>query len=46
MKKYGGLNKPKPKEDYPLRPEEELQFFLWKAELNKELLEFWKAISK
>jgi hypothetical protein len=27
-------------------PGEELQFLLWKAELNKELLEFWKALSK
>jgi hypothetical protein len=27
-------------------PEEELSFLLWKAELNKELLCFWKSISK
>jgi hypothetical protein len=27
-------------------PEEELQFILWKAELNKELLYFWKSITE
>lgn len=25
-------------------PDEELQFILWKAELNKELMAFWKSI--
>jgi len=46
MKKYGGFNKPKHKDNFPSSPEEELQFVLWKAELNKELLEFWKSISR
>lgn len=46
MKKYGGFNKPKPKNDTPAHPEDELEFILWKAELNKELLEFWKSIMK
>ena len=27
-------------------PDEELKFILWKAELNKELVSFWKSISK
>ena len=26
------------------KPEEDLQFLLWKAELNKELLSFWKSM--
>lgn len=46
MKKYGGINKPKPKDDIPITHEEELQFILWKAELNKELMAFWKSITK
>ncbi len=46
MKKYGGFNKPKLKEDSPRDPEDELKFILWKAELNKELMQFWKSISK
>jgi len=25
---------------------EELEFLLWKAELNKELLSFWKSMSR
>ena len=45
MKKYGGINRPKPKEDRP-NSSEELEFILWKAELNKELMEFWKSITK
>ena len=28
----------------PETPEEDLRFILWKAELNKELLSFWKSI--
>jgi len=27
-------------------PSEELEFLLWKAELNKELLSFWKSMSR
>jgi hypothetical protein len=46
MKKYGGINKPKPKEDIPISREEELKFILWKAELNKELMAFWKSLIK
>ena len=44
MKKYGDINNLKPKENAPVSPEEELEFILWKAELNKELMAFWKAI--
>jgi len=46
MKKYGELNNSKPKQNAPHSPENELEFILWKAELNKELMEFWKAITK
>ena len=42
MKKHEELNKPKSGDLEP--PEEDLQFILWKAELNKELLEFWKSM--
>ena len=44
MKKYGGINKMKPKEDVPKPPEEDLEFILWKAELNKELMAFWRSM--
>jgi hypothetical protein len=44
MKKYGGINKMKPKEDMPKPPEEDLEFILWKAELNKELTAFWRSM--
>ena len=27
-------------------PGEELSFLLWKAELNKELMSFWKSMTK
>ena len=27
-------------------PNEELSFLLWKAELNKELLSFWKSMTQ
>ena len=27
-------------------PEEELAFLLWRAELNKEILAFWKSLIK
>jgi hypothetical protein len=33
-------------ENHFKNPNEELQFILWKAELNKELMSFWKSISK
>ena len=46
MNKYGGINKPKPRDETPISPEEELKFILWKSELNKELMPFWKSISK
>jgi len=45
MKKYGGINKPKAKNENS-SANEELQFILWKAELNKELMEFWKVLNK
>lgn len=46
MKKYGGINNLKSKNDIPGSPEEELQFILWKAELNKELMAFWKSMTE
>jgi hypothetical protein len=46
MKKYGEINNLKSKDGIPDSPEEELQFILWKAELNKELMAFWKSLSK
>ncbi len=46
MKKYDELNNLKSKDNVPPAPKEELEFMLWKAELNKELMEFWKAITK
>jgi len=46
MKKYENINNLKTKNDIPDAPEEELQFILWKAELNKELMAFWKSISR
>ena len=46
MKKYGELNKIKSKENAPKLPEDDLEFILWKAELNKELMAFWKALTE
>jgi len=47
MKKYGVINNLKLKEKVPNSPvEEDLKFILWKAELNKELMDFWKSITK
>jgi hypothetical protein len=46
MKKFGGIDKPKPREDAPQHPENDLKFILWKAELNKELMAFWKSMTK
>ena len=50
MKKYGELNNVKNKRNnYGKNDEyqdEELKFILWKAELNKELLSFWKSMSE
>lgn len=50
MKNYGELHNLKNKKsireidnDYK---DEELKFILWKAELNKELLSFWKSMTK
>jgi len=44
MKKYEGVNKNKPKSEVPMSQDEDLEFSIWKAELNKELLAFWKSI--
>ena len=41
-----GTNKFRNKGNIEDIPSEELSFLLWKAELNKELLSFWKSISK
>ena len=46
MKKYIELNKIKPLEKYHYSPDDDLEFILWKAELNKELMAFWKALTK
>jgi hypothetical protein len=46
MKKYGEINHLKSKGDIHESPIDELEFILWKAELNKELMAFWKSISK
>lgn len=45
MKKNGGINHLKTKGNIQESPEE-LKFVLWKAELNKELMAFWKSISQ
>jgi len=46
MKRYEEINSLKSKDDIPKSPEEELKFILWKAELNKELMAFWKSMFK
>ena len=46
MKKYGELNYSKPKGSPSPDEEDDLKFVLWKAELNKELYEFWKVLTK
>ena len=46
MKRYGDINDIKSKENIIKSPEDELQFILWKAELNKELMAFWKSMFK
>ena len=38
--------KEKPKLVKTETPEDDLKFVLWKAELHKELLAFWKSISQ
>ena len=46
MKKYGELNKFKTKENNNNPPKDDLEFMLWKAELNKELMAFWKELTE
>jgi hypothetical protein len=50
MNNYGEIsnykNKKGVKENSPDFKDEELKFILWKAELNKELLSFWKSMTK
>ena len=50
MTNYGEINNYKHKkgvrENEPNYGDEELKFVLWKAELNKELLTFWKKMIK
>ena len=46
MKKFGEINNIKSKNVIHEVAEEELKFILWKAELNKELMAFWKSITK
>ena len=38
--------KDKPKVTKIESPEDDLKFILWQAELHKELLAFWKSISR
>jgi hypothetical protein len=45
MKKCGELNKFNSKDKTPNPPQDDLKFILWKAELNKELMAFWKALT-
>jgi cysteinyl-tRNA synthetase len=45
VKKYGELNKFKPKENTHNPPKDDPEFILWKSELNKELMEFWKTLT-
>ncbi len=50
MNKNGELNNLKNKRNSFEKNDEiqddELKFILWKAELNKELLSFWKSMSE
>jgi cysteinyl-tRNA synthetase len=50
MKKYGKINgikdKMETKENNNDFQDEELKFILWKAELNKDLLSFWKSMAE
>lgn len=50
MANYGEINAYKNKkgirDDESNFNDEELKFILWKAELNKELLTFWKKMIK
>jgi hypothetical protein len=46
MKRFGDPNDIKPKGNITKSPEEELQFILWKAELNRELMAFWISMFK
>jgi len=47
MKKFGELNFSKNKNNKDFQsPDEELEFILWAAELNKELMAFWKALTE
>lgn len=50
MNNYGEIsnykNKKGLRENEPDHNDEELKFVLWKAELNKELLSFWKKMIK
>ena len=46
MKKIGEISHFIQREKNVESQEEDLKFILWKAELNKELLAFWKSITK
>lgn len=46
MKKIGNLHHDKNHVNTPEFPSEDLGFMLWKAELSKELLSFWKSMKK
>ena len=45
MEKHNEI-KDKPKAVKIELPEDDLKFILWQAELHKELLAFWKSISR
>ena len=46
MKKIGNLCHEKIHENPLDAPSDELGFMLWKSELSKELLPFWKSMQK
>jgi hypothetical protein len=46
MRRMGHIGYIRSKEDVDAASSEELSFLLWKAELNKELLSFWKSMKE
>jgi len=46
MKKPQEIKNYRNKEEYFDSSDDELKFILWRAEMSKELLSFWKSISK
>jgi len=46
MKKSLDIKNYRNKEEYYDSSDDELKFILWREEMSKELLSFWKSISK